>query len=148
MREIKFRAWDAKYNQMLYGGERWARYPNWYPVDYVTNMGVVIWNKRRTNDPENTWEFQRLKIHPEISIMQFTGLLDKNGKEIYEGDILGRTTDKNFVFVVDFADGGFSGLTEPGRIHRLSLSNAMTLERSPYIEVIGNIYNNPELIEK
>lgn len=148
MREIKFRAWDAKYSQMLYGGEIWKRYPNWYPVDYVTNKGVTIWNKRRQNDPENVGEFQRLKMTPEISVMEFTGLLDKNGKEIYEGDILGRTTDKDFVFVVDFADGGFSGLTEPGRIHRLSLSKAMTLERSPYIEVVGNKFENLELIEK
>ena len=80
--------------------------------------------------------------------MQFTGLKDKNGKEIYEGDILGREEDRHFVFVVDFSDGGFSGVTEPGRNHRLTLPEAMNLERSPYVKVIGNIYENPELLEE
>ena len=70
------------------------------------------------------------------NVMQFTGLKDKNGKEIYEGDIVGSKlydgTKKNYV--VEFKDGSFVvGLTELGK----------------WIEdviVIGNIYENPELL--
>lgn len=122
MREAKFRAWFEN-------SQTWV---------YFT-MGVPFTSLA-------------LEVYTQICLegkpfYQYTGLKDKNGKEIYEGDILGRTTDKNFVFVVDFADGGFSGLTEPGRIHRLSLSEAMTLEKSPYVEVIGNIYENENLLK-
>jgi uncharacterized phage protein (TIGR01671 family) len=70
-------------------------------------------------------------------LMQFTGLLDKNGKEIYEGDIVDSKlydgTRKNYV--VEYRDGSFViGLTELGK----------------WIEdviVIGNIYENPNLLE-
>jgi uncharacterized phage protein (TIGR01671 family) len=125
MREIKFRAWDGK---------------NMFDVGQITfNDGVWTLSEGRGIS---------IKYQPHITLMQFTGLKDKNGNEIYEGDILGRTTDNNFVFVVDFLNGEFSGVTEPGRNYRLRLREAMTLERSPYVQIIGNIYENHELLNQ
>ena len=69
------------------------------------------------------------------SICQFTGLKDKNGKEIYEGDIvlnLGKMK-----FVVTWERGGFSAKNS---------YNCQCLHLWDDLEVIGNLYENPELV--
>ncbi|MDD5551279.1 MAG: YopX family protein [Candidatus Omnitrophica bacterium] len=74
----------------------------------------------------------------DIEIMQFTGLLDKNGKEIYEGDIT--TTeweDEEDKKEVVFWQGCFCHKREDGNGHIFNPKK---------IEVIGNIYENPELM--
>lgn len=74
------------------------------------------------------------------SVGQFTGLLDKNGKEIYEGDILGCPEDNYFLHeTVIFAEGCFmvkNGYTV----------TPMCAIYNLYRTVIGNIHDNPELI--
>ncbi|MCO4648832.1 hypothetical protein Si010_00414 [Streptococcus infantarius subsp. infantarius] len=79
-------------------------------------------------------------------LMQSTGLFDKNSKEIYEGDIVKFTLTDGFSYVVDgygvvkYKTGAFyvvNGLTE------YLISNININE----IEVIGNVYKNPELLE-
>ena len=90
-----------------------------------------------------------------VKDLQFTGLLDKNGKEIYEGDVLARERYKkeveacgwDFVFVVDFSNRCFSGVTHPGQHHRFTVETAMNMKGADYVEIIGNIYENPELIK-
>ncbi len=82
----------------------------------------------------------------EIELMQSTGLKDKNGKEVYDGDIVKFTLTDGFSYVVDeygvveYKLGDFyilNGLTE------YLISNINTND----IEVVGNIYENPELLE-
>ena len=152
LREIKFRAWDKKYNQMLYGGENWKRYPKWYDVDFITNRGVVIWNKLETRLPfsEGGFEYQQIKINPDILIMEFTGLKDKNGNDIYEGDIL--NWGDNFPSVVEWNNEESAFLLIERKPHKQTRvryyprKHTMTAYTNPS-EILGNIYENPELVD-
>lgn len=88
---------------------------------------------------------QTTYIYPSQILMQFTGLLDKNGKEIYEGDILGYWCDAiwavgwdkdkcGYYAVYGKENAGMEG--EPA----FRLSNNLCSKK----EIIGNIYENPE----
>jgi hypothetical protein len=71
----------------------------------------------------------------DITIEQFTGLLDKNGKEIYEGDIV-LDCDEDINMDVIFENGIFC------------TCNTNSIYEMDDIEVIGNIHENPELLNK
>jgi hypothetical protein len=73
--------------------------------------------------------------------MQFTGLLDKNGKEIYEGDIFEGSFSS--VYKVKWDDETCSWY-----VHDVTRGLGFPLRKIENLEIIGNIYENPELIEK
>lgn len=77
----------------------------------------------------------------DYDIQEFTGLKDKNGKEIYEGDIV-RISDDLIEVMEWVGDGDWMGEKQPlvGFVHHQSIY------KKP-IEVIGNIYENPELVK-
>jgi uncharacterized phage protein (TIGR01671 family) len=78
-------------------------------------------------------------------VMQFTGLLDKNGKEIYEGDIVhyqARHYEKKMP--VEFRDGGYC-VVDGVRTYEVCDSAIHSCDK---FEVIGNIYENAELINQ
>ena len=78
-------------------------------------------------------------------IMQYTGLKDKNGKEIYEGDIVVDKYTKETNCEVFFYDGAFRvGKGAPRGVITLS---SMFVKNAPLVEVIGNIYESPELLK-
>lgn len=114
-RELKFRAWDGKnmilFSDMTIGIER--RYNKPYVFFNTDTFGGEV----------------RLGKH---EVMQFTGLHDKNGKEIYEGDILSNYRGSIYT-VDDMIDFHFYVADNPGWF---SIS-----------EVIGNRFENPELIK-
>lgn len=82
--------------------------------------------------------------HKDVIAMQYTGLKDKNGKEIYEGDIVIFDNNPKFDSVVKWGDGGFKITLnkKKGYIFPLNATYAETCE------IIGNIYENQELLEE
>lgn len=123
MRVIKFRAWDVVGKFMLS-----ATLEELCDID--NRRGVHF-----RADLKSSLKFDYIKV------MQFTGLLDKNGKEIYEGDIVisrGISGD-NGKEEVCFEGGAFL----PFHGANCPDDDAMASES----EVIGNIYENPELLE-
>lgn len=82
-------------------------------------------------------------------LMQSTGLRDKNGKEIFEGDIVKVTDDDERTNFPDGGIGTICGLDEifmwyiDGQVH----NGLFDISQEYYIEAIGNIYENPELVK-
>ena len=122
MRQIEFRAWDKNSKKMV-------------KVDHLT------WNKGVKGLSEINQEMPKWFI-----LMQYTGLKDKNGKEIYEGDVvLMDGTNKKLYPNWDTQyeprrkvyikiEWGYAGFVVGG----------IDIDKS---EIIGNIYENPELLE-
>lgn len=129
MRKIKFRAWDKKYLVMDYD----------FSKDLLITRDGKILEKDERNFADQYWvEYDEVDHYV---LMQFTGLKDKNGKEIYEGDII--VGDPDIPCAVSWIenDACFIALSENKRI---CISPYRFNER----EIIGNIYANPELLEK
>lgn len=131
MRPIKFRAWDRSQGKMLY-----FSLATIYGYEGEAN-GVFLPDGTTLN--ENSGFGSSNCVNPDLTIMQFTGLLDKNGKEIYEGDIcLDFRLDENVVF---WGDGGFY----VRNYHAEGIRAVDWLDDKS--EVIGNVYENPELLK-
>ena len=81
--------------------------------------------------------------------MQYTGIKDKNGKEIYEGDIINPIINRKrvtkYIEIVEYINGAFGYNTGLGIWHILEDANHQG--RMSHWEVIGNIYENLELVE-
>jgi len=132
MREIKFRAWNQEYEAMHYQCEVDEFF--WFDVD-VTNLSLV-YNEQYFETGSGYAEEQWRQVEQVTAVfMQYTGLKDKNGKEIYEGDIL----------ATDFAGNTINGVMEY-KVTKTGAGWASFLPLDQY-EVIGNIYESPELLE-
>ena len=132
MRDIKFRAWDKKHNEMVpdlicFYKDGGISHNNHFNSDISPFRGYM-WDSRN------------------LEVMQYTGLKDKNGKEIYEGDIVKyKYTSREQIAEIkynkeklgfDFAD------------NKVNLSYAYNFRQINNIEVIGNIYENSELLKE
>jgi len=125
MREIKFRAWvkdrKAIFEVVL--------------INYVTKK--VTYLLERVGDLLNI----RHEKFNDTELMQYAGLKDKNEKEIYEGDIF-HIGSKKILYVVEWIDCGLKG-------RQIKNKSWIGLDYwKDDIEVIGNIYENPEVIKE
>lgn len=123
--EIKFRAWD-KFNEVFY------RCKN------ERNLAAFFQKCQKAKDGGN-----------DIVFLQYTGLKDKNGKEIYEGDICAIDDLYCTQITVMFKNLAFTGISK----EHYAISSKGEFPNNGYslshynLEVIGNIYENPELIK-
>jgi uncharacterized phage protein (TIGR01671 family) len=152
MREIKFRAWDKTYGLMNYKVQ--VGNTDYADQNYTCNSIWVDYGDTKSIG----WINADDKC---IALMQFTGLKDKNGKEIYEGDILKISTgEKRYVSVnweVVFEFGAFQirnpsfDLPASFVFYAYSAIKANAIKNESdllnYIKVIGNIYENHELLK-
>jgi uncharacterized phage protein (TIGR01671 family) len=133
MRKIKFRAWDKKRKIIL-------------------DVGTIGWTKRLSIDDVWCAGDMGTLLREDVELMQYTGLKDKNGKEIWEGDICRVTEeyhkDKPWVAEVAYVQSGFCFVNRKCCSHCAKLDACIcTLdELIADVEIIGNIYENKELI--
>jgi len=111
MREIKFRAWDKVRKDMIY--------PQEGAIAHTGVIGCSVGHRFG-------WEYE---------IMQYTGLKDKNGKEIYEGDIL----SDNHGIIKSIKWSSIESCMAGWNLDGYDIQ---------CMEIIGNIYEQPELIKE
>lgn len=147
MREIKFRVWE-KPAVLLQGKDE----------------GTKVFEGRMwtDNDPK-FWAYCLMNERDEYELLQYTGLKDKNGKEIYEGDILvtwinvteelnlGFEIRKGFrvisTWIIKWSENTPSWCIEQVLIDGSRMESGMiSNEYLTNFEIIGNIYENPELL--
>ena len=135
MREIKFRAWDKEYEKMTYFDDEDYE----YEPPLVFRLDQVFKKNSNYDDYE---DFEYNDITDKVEVMQYTGLHDKNGKEIYEGDIVKS-------FFVDTDEAG----NEIYKYYIIEVKYdevlcSYKIDKFMNLEVIGNIYENKELLNE
>ena len=124
MRQHKFKVWDKQTEKMY----------KVVSIDFL--MGHIIATESVVTEhiielPYDSSEFTVL--------LEFNGLHDKNGEEIYEGDIIG---NEHVIGYVKFKDGSFQWIYPSNQG-----TNALNQDRTSRLEKKGNIFENPELVK-
>lgn len=128
----KFRAYFHRYKRMIY------------------NIGVVNENTILI-DFNGDGDLETIFLTNDISLMQSTGLKDKNGNEIYDGDVCRWTDSEAFngeiisdVFIARYSDEYLKWIGENNN----SYDDLYDFTDDRQLELIGNIYENPKLLEE
>ena len=119
MNTIRIRGWNPKTKQMFYS--------NFYDcLIHINDRGVL-----------NVHEYKEYGTHEEtipLILMQYTGFKDKNNKEIYTGDIILNKGFRNEIEAIE-------------SLRYFYWANYEGIYNEDYIQDIGNIYENPELLK-
>lgn len=127
MRELKFRVWSEE------------------DREYRTDCDVFRLFHGKTGCPATIYSDEGDRF----DIEQYTGLKDKNGKEIYDGDILGGIWESGFISWCEkckqfqYHSAGIGCMACSGDVHWCEI-----VEDDGKLEIIGNIHENPELLEE
>lgn len=124
----KFRVWDKDERAML-------------DVHGINFDAHGIWTNELIDD-ESDGNFIFLD---DVELMQSTGLKDKNGTEIYEGDIVQHSEKPNPCFSYLFKV--IQARTGEWRLDNFRCGTVLAFSNQDELEVLGNIYENPELLE-
>lgn len=124
MRELKFRAWDNDNNE-------------WLNKKDVECLIIYL---------DGNYEIYRgwCIVKPDLTIEQYTGLKDKDGKEIYEGDIV-RWCGGFYEIYFDIVQG-WRGIDRRGSIPNGHTLYQMTINNVDKPNIVGNIHENKELL--
>jgi hypothetical protein len=133
MKSIKFRAWDGKNMRLDVTG---------FEHGNKNEMAGIFLDGDYYAIKGSTATESTLLTNPNAEVMQFTGLSDKNGVDIYEGDIVVNS---------DLSGSGQPRVFNPREVRWFADSCNFNVSRvtalGATIEVIGNIHENPELLE-
>ena len=126
-RPLKFRAWDKEKKE-------------------ISDISVITWHEHNYNGEMNYVVcYPSLHTPPieDVILMQFTGLLDRNGKEVFEGDIVKEELDNTYYWAIGYRDGAFVDLEGQTTLYEMNIEDGELTN----LEVVGNIYSNPELLK-
>jgi uncharacterized phage protein (TIGR01671 family) len=131
MRELIFRAWDTEEKE-------------WTKAFYVQCHGGVV---KCGGWPELDYE----DLDGQYEVVQYTGLRDKHRVEIYEGDIVRGNAPSDFVIVPMLGGLSLLSIHYLGQDHNeliaMPTNDVQTASWLNESEVVGNIYENPELLK-
>lgn len=146
MREIKFRAYNTDLNKMVYPNEN-----GWFERLFISKKNNILQSVQIGIILDG--------LAPEVEVMQYTGLKDKNGVEVYEGDIVhftdfdtsgGNREDREHIGIVKYQSGIYE-IWKNNDSEYYGSDGAFILNHAwlqdDEFEVIGNIYENPVLLE-
>lgn len=136
----KFRAWDKKYKKMM-------------KVNQIDFEKKTVWLEADNGDHENRHTLTR--EFKDVILMQSTGLKDKNGVEIFESDLVkvidGESEEDSYISVVkNYSNEGYPAFDieyPPNYHYDRNVLSAIMCNGFETIEVTGNVYDNPELLE-
>lgn len=128
----KFRGWHKELEQMIYGKEVCGH------IEYTTNLIDALNTMLNEDDYD-------------IEVMQSTGLKDKNGVDIFEGDVVSvrnhpfQKTEKSGAGIE--IDGDYAISWKEGDLTWCA-GNLLLARLKPYVTIAGNVWENPELLEQ
>ncbi|UVD90691.1 MAG: YopX family protein [Staphylococcus haemolyticus] len=135
MPKIKLRVWDKENKRMLVPGE---------DSDCITleidENGINVYDMQHPS-AEKGYDL----AHLDSNLLMSTGLKDKNGVEIYEGDIIQHSEKPNPCFSYPFEV--IQARTGEWRLDNFRCGTVLAFSNQDELEVLGNIYENPELLE-
>ena len=138
MRELKFRIW-VKDEERYYdesGEESFLIVPN----------GIVLYISEEYEE-DGEWFTDKTSATDDVVVEQYTGLKDKNGKEIYEGDRI-KIEGSDTIYTVEYGRGVWVARFGDESGDNICLFHYVRKDMVLYAEVIGNIHENPELLKE